>query len=201
MSGTDIVQIYCAPMVTLNLIYAGEVAWEGVVFRMRSKEMYTGISLTNIIWQKDMEIHIVKAFQVKKELKVETNSSHLIYFLLTCNKILSRCYWLLSDKWDLSRNNGRKWIFLYSFNSASIWIIQYYELEEGHFMGRQFCSSGLVGSNIASTWTHREYGSKKNGWYYGSSYCWGSMFYTNRVQVQNERLSVRGYADIWYEVT
>ena len=61
MSGTDIVQIYCAPMVTLNLIYAGEVALEGVVFRMRSKEMYTGISLTNIIWQKDMEIHIVKS--------------------------------------------------------------------------------------------------------------------------------------------
>ena len=81
MSGTDIVQIYCAPMVTLNLVYAGEVAWEGVVFRMRSKEMYTGINSTNIIWQKDMEIHIVKAFQVKKELKVETNSSHLIYFL------------------------------------------------------------------------------------------------------------------------
>ena len=76
MSGTDFVQIYCAPMVTLNLIYAGEVALEGVVFRMRSKEMYTGISLTNIISQKDMEIHIVKVFQVKKEFKV-----NLIYFL------------------------------------------------------------------------------------------------------------------------
>ena len=81
MSGTDIVQIYCALMVNLNLIYAGEVAWEGVVFQIRSKEMYTEINLTNIIWQKDMESHIVKAFQVKKELKVETNSSHLIYFL------------------------------------------------------------------------------------------------------------------------
>ena len=83
MNETDFVPTFFAPMVSLNLICAGEVAWEGVVFQTRFKETSTGISSRNITLQKDMEMHMVRVFLSQKMI---LNSSR---YFLTFNKILS----------------------------------------------------------------------------------------------------------------
>ena len=172
MNVTDIVPTFFVPMVSLNLICAGEVDWEDVVFQIRLKEMSTGISSTNIIWQKDMEMRMVRVLLNQKRIyRVVLKSSR---YFLTFNKILSQCFRVLPRWIRLSRNNRRKRLVLYSFNGTNstkpgnTWC---YELEKGFLMGRQLCSSGFMGSSIAWTRTNGEYGPNENGWCFGSSYC------------------------------
>ena len=141
---------------------------------------------------------MVKVFLSQRKIhRVEFNSKR---YFLTFNKILSQCFRVLPKRVRLSRNNRRKWMVLYPFDSTSIWIIWCYKLEEWYHLGRQLCSSGLMGSSIAWTRTNREYGPNEDGWCFGSSYCWGSMFHSDRLQVQNARFSVRRF-DGWFQVS
>ena len=172
MNKTDYVPTFFAPMVSLYLIYAGEVAWEGVVFQTRFKETSTGISSTNIIWQRDMDTRMVRGLLSQRRIyRVLLNS---IRYFLTFNKIFSKCFRVLPRWIRLSWNNRRKWMVLYSFNitNSTKWgNTRCNELEEGYHLGRQLCSSRLMGSSIAWTRTNRKYGPNENGWCFGSSYC------------------------------
>ena len=142
-------------------------------------------------------MHMVRVLLSQRRIyRVLLNS---IRYFLTFNKIFSKCFRVLPRWIRLSWNNRRKWMVLYSFNitNSTKWGNTWcYELEKGFLMGRQLCSSGLMGSSIAWTRTNRKYGSNENGWCFRSSYCRASMFHTDRMQVQNARFSVRGY-DVW----
>ena len=113
MNKTDYVPTFFAPMVSLYLIYAGEVAWEGVVFQTRFKETSTGISSTNIIWQRDMDTRMVRGLLSQRRIyRVVLNSSRYFWLSIRSFRTASDYCRDESDCRGITKENG--WFYTHS---------------------------------------------------------------------------------------